>query len=1008
MMHSTSSPWLQALSPHDSTTAPGYSSSSVMAFNHVYPTLPTAAATLSSSQVHTNQPSLFSLHSHSTFAADSQTGSSSGDLATDLHSLSSVPGSMLSQLDPIAAAAYYGFETDLAASAPSTNSWYSSSAVDVVSSATSGHVSSTAPQSGPGVTTSTTAKRLHSRTGCSTSNSNSSSAVKNATGLPPPPELYDSVVSAGDSGGGPNGKEASNLLRPASQTTPPPPRAFLPTLAHGMRDVLSEQVNGVEDLLRDHVPPLYPVLRAGSASPGPTSSLGDDAVIGNGGNSCKADDEDVTRSRLKSNLRFPSTTDTMSGLPRGVFDPYYGLEASSICANGPGAAALWSSSAPSTSGDNPHSGQQHSLPNFLSHIPPPIVGSSGAPPTSAYPIGSAFSQATPNHPLHHQPPQPQPNLTIPYPNSANSMYSSLGQLRSGSLSTNRTGLHQTDAANSTQDSGSTYPLGEFTHLQPSASTDPSLGLMSSSSFDNHPASGLPQLTPGPRPFPSEISACSRDNLLSLSGPGLDDVDDPSQTSCGLLGPHSSTPFSHSNTTSNTASAGGRMARSGRVAGQKRRASSIVTSGSAEGNGTGNNLDAISATTALASMLCSNNALGSDCSSLFGEYDLASRSFTHGQTSSLCGTDSEETIDPDETPEQKAERERSRRQANNARERIRVRDINDAFKELGRMCMMHLNSERQQTKLTILQQAVTLITSLEQQVRERNLNPKQACLKRREEEKSEGHFGSTSQSRTGCLLTGGSAPESTVHLTAGSGTTAGFSTTPAVAASTSTSIGLFGSGTSGGNFSSTVNYDPRLPGLPGSAYGEPMTSADSSAAGSLLMSLTGSSNEMCNSAYGVSRSAELLPLSLPEDAYGHLGPHHLSHVLSDFTPTTSTNSWLQTANNPLSASPQPMLSLHSTDRSASNVSYGEPTERHLATRRVPGDDDEDYEGEDEEEDEEEEDPTEETLDCSDSRCGNKRVNSNKHMGAGGPKCPPGRTNGISDHPHKTSTGGGLST
>lgn len=48
--------------------------------------------------------------------------------------------------------------------------------------------------------------------------------------------------------------------------------------------------------------------------------------------------------------------------------------------------------------------------------------------------------------------------------------------------------------------------------------------------------------------------------------------------------------------------------------------------------------------------------------------------------------------------------------------IRVRDINDAFKELGRMCMMHLNNERPQTKLTILQQAVSLITSLEQQVR----------------------------------------------------------------------------------------------------------------------------------------------------------------------------------------------------------------------------------------------------------------------------------------------------
>lgn len=111
--------------------------------------------------------------------------------------------------------------------------------------------------------------------------------------------------------------------------------------------------------------------------------------------------------------------------------------------------------------------------------------------------------------------------------------------------------------------------------------------------------------------------------------------------------------------------------------------------------------------------------------------------------------------------------------------VRVRDINDAFKELGRMCMMHLKHDRPQTKLTILQQAVNVITSLEQQVRgqwdisdilyiswtpyesmcrcvrsnrwsplvciiillvsfipERNLNPKQACLKRREEDKSE--------------------------------------------------------------------------------------------------------------------------------------------------------------------------------------------------------------------------------------------------------------------------------
>ena len=86
-------------------------------------------------------------------------------------------------------------------------------------------------------------------------------------------------------------------------------------------------------------------------------------------------------------------------------------------------------------------------------------------------------------------------------------------------------------------------------------------------------------------------------------------------------------------------------------------------------------------------------------------------------------------------------------------RLRVRDINDAFKELGRMCSIHMRNDKPVTKLGILQQAVNLITTLEQQVRgrikyyffllnkfnfvlERNLNPKAACLRRREEEKSE--------------------------------------------------------------------------------------------------------------------------------------------------------------------------------------------------------------------------------------------------------------------------------
>lgn len=71
-----------------------------------------------------------------------------------------------------------------------------------------------------------------------------------------------------------------------------------------------------------------------------------------------------------------------------------------------------------------------------------------------------------------------------------------------------------------------------------------------------------------------------------------------------------------------------------------------------------------------------------------------------------------------TPEEKEQRESERRRANNVRERVRVRDINEAFRELGRMCQGHLKTDKAQTKLIILQQAVQVILGLETQVRGR--------------------------------------------------------------------------------------------------------------------------------------------------------------------------------------------------------------------------------------------------------------------------------------------------
>ena len=46
----------------------------------------------------------------------------------------------------------------------------------------------------------------------------------------------------------------------------------------------------------------------------------------------------------------------------------------------------------------------------------------------------------------------------------------------------------------------------------------------------------------------------------------------------------------------------------------------------------------------------------------------------------------------------------------------MRSINEAFKELSRMCTMHCKPEKTPTKLGVLHMAVEVITQLEQQVR----------------------------------------------------------------------------------------------------------------------------------------------------------------------------------------------------------------------------------------------------------------------------------------------------
>ena len=90
------------------------------------------------------------------------------------------------------------------------------------------------------------------------------------------------------------------------------------------------------------------------------------------------------------------------------------------------------------------------------------------------------------------------------------------------------------------------------------------------------------------------------------------------------------------------------------------------------------------------------------------------------------------------PNVRAQKEKERRVSNNSRERMRIRDINDALTELGRVCMtlkplsgkpMVNTGDKPQTKLGVLNMAVDVIMALEKKVRERNLNPSAVALNR---------------------------------------------------------------------------------------------------------------------------------------------------------------------------------------------------------------------------------------------------------------------------------------
>ena len=107
-----------------------------------------------------------------------------------------------------------------------------------------------------------------------------------------------------------------------------------------------------------------------------------------------------------------------------------------------------------------------------------------------------------------------------------------------------------------------------------------------------------------------------------------------------------------------------------------------------------------------------------------------KSRAKAKRSRVKSDEAESAEDASLDPDTKEVKDVERRYANNQRERVRIKDINEALKELGRICDTHQKNDKPMTKLGVLNCAVDVIMGLENQVRDRNLNPGVACLKRR--------------------------------------------------------------------------------------------------------------------------------------------------------------------------------------------------------------------------------------------------------------------------------------